>query len=194
MLGLERGELRVDTPYRLFRALRNVQSRYVFPALGLLNLGWLLVGVGLMTGPAERRRAHRNLAQVLGIALLCLTIWILTFLSEPIVQHASYATLQLLFAGLAGAEDGKRKVFRDSAIENLTEFFDRFRHLSLSSDSQLDELVDQAQRVVRGIGPQQLRDDQTLRQHVATELSAVQSVLDGLLVDRPRRNILRRPR
>jgi hypothetical protein len=33
-----------------------------------------------------------------------------------------------------------------------------------------------------------------LRQHVATEMSRVQSVLDGLLVDRPRRNILRRPR
>jgi hypothetical protein len=42
--------------------------------------------------------------------------------------------------------------------------------------------------------PQQLRDDMPLRQRVATQLSAVESVLDGLLVDRPRRNILRRPR
>ena len=33
-----------------------------------------------------------------------------------------------------------------------------------------------------------------LRQQVATQLSGVQSVLDGLLVDRPRRNILRKPR
>jgi hypothetical protein len=39
-----------------------------------------------------------------------------------------------------------------------------------------------------------LRDDQGLRQHVATEMSRVQSVLDGLLVDKPRRNILRRPK
>ena len=109
--------------------------------------------------------------------------------TEELAKLTSHLTERL-----AGAEDGKQKVFRDSAIENLTEFFDRFRHLSLSSDSQLDELVDQAQRVVRGVGPQQLRDDQTLRQHVATELSAVQSVLDGLLVDRPRRNILRRPK
>ncbi len=95
---------------------------------------------------------------------------------------------------LAGNEDGRPKVFRDSVVENLTEFFDRFRHLSLGSDAQLDELVDQAQRVVRGIEPQQLRDNQTLRQHVATELSSVQATLDGLLIDRPRRNILRRPR
>jgi hypothetical protein len=33
-----------------------------------------------------------------------------------------------------------------------------------------------------------------MRQQIATQLSGVQSVLDGLLVDRPRRNILRRPK
>ncbi len=33
-----------------------------------------------------------------------------------------------------------------------------------------------------------------LRQDVATQLAAVGSVLDGLMVDRPRRNIMRQPR
>jgi hypothetical protein len=45
--------------------------------------------------------------------------------------------------------------------------------------------------VVRGIEPQQLRDNENLRQRVTSQLAGVQSVLDGLLVDRPRRNILR---
>lgn len=93
---------------------------------------------------------------------------------------------------LSGSDDGKPKVFRDSAVENLREFFDRFRHLNIRSDQQLDDLVSQAQRVVRGVEPQQLRDNQALRQQVASQLSGVQSVLDGLLVERPRRNILRR--
>ncbi len=93
---------------------------------------------------------------------------------------------------LAGTEDARPKVFRDSAVENLTEFFDRFRHLNVSSNEQLDELVGRAQQIVSGVQPQQLRDSQALRQQVATQLSGVQSVLDGLLVDRPRRNILRR--
>jgi len=95
---------------------------------------------------------------------------------------------------LSGAEDGKPKTFRNSAVNNLTEFFDRFRQLNVRSDEQLDSLVADAQQVIRGVEPQALRDDQGLRQHVATELSRVQSVLDGLLVDRPRRNILRRPK
>ena len=95
---------------------------------------------------------------------------------------------------LTGQLDGKPKVFRDSAIENLTEFFERFRQLSISSNEQLDELVEQAQQVVQGVQPQTLRDNHALRQTIASELSAVQNVLDDLLVDRPRRNILRRPR
>ena len=95
---------------------------------------------------------------------------------------------------LSGSEDGKPKVFRDSAVENLSEFFGRFRQLNIGSNDQLDQLVDQVQSIVRGVNPQELRDKNSLRQYVATELSAVQATLDGLLVDRPRRNILRRPK
>ncbi len=95
---------------------------------------------------------------------------------------------------LSGQADGRPKVFRDSTVENLSEFFQRFGSLNVSSSQQLDRLVADAQRVIRGVQPQALRDNRGLRQHVVTELARVQSVLDGLLVDRPRRNILRRPR
>ena len=47
--------------------------------------------------------------------------------------------------------------------------------------------MNQAQQVVQGVQGQQLRDSADLRQHVATQLAGVQSVLDGMLVDRPRR-------
>ena len=93
---------------------------------------------------------------------------------------------------LAGQADGKPKVFRDSAVNNLAEFFDRFKQLNVRSNEDLDALVDQCQGIVRGVQPQALRDNQLLRQQVATELGQVESLLDALLVDRPRRNILRR--
>jgi hypothetical protein len=93
---------------------------------------------------------------------------------------------------ISGQEDGKPKIFRDSAVENLSEFFERFGQLNVRSNEQLDNLVAQARRIVRGVEPQDLRESVSLRQHVATQLAGVQSVLDGLLVDRPRRNILRR--
>jgi len=95
---------------------------------------------------------------------------------------------------LSGDDDGRPKVFRDSAVTNLNEFFARFRALSVHSSDQLDELVERAQQVLHGVPPQHLRDNGALRQQIATQLAGVQSSLDGLLIDRPRRNIQRRPR
>ena len=95
---------------------------------------------------------------------------------------------------LSGENDGQPKIFRDSVVGNLVQFFDRFRTLNIRSNDQLDELVEQVQDIVQGRSPQQLRDNDALRQSVATQLTEVQNALDDLLVDRPRRNILRRPR
>lgn len=95
---------------------------------------------------------------------------------------------------LNGEPGGRQKVFRNSAVDNLRDFFERFRSLNVGTNAELDRLVDQAQGIVSGVRPQSLRDNSGLRQEVATKLSGVQSVLDGLLVDRPRRNIIRKPR
>jgi hypothetical protein len=91
---------------------------------------------------------------------------------------------------LSGDADEK-KIFRDSAVTNLSEFFERFKHLNVGSSDQLDELIGQAQRLVQGVKPQSLRDDQDLRRQVADRLGQVQAQLDGMMVDAPRRRIIR---
>ena len=88
-------------------------------------------------------------------------------------------------------EDGQPLVFRDSAVGNLTEFFERFRSLNVRSNDQLDALVAQAQRAVRGVEARDLREGEGLRRAVATQLNQVQASLDEMLVERPRRRILR---
>lgn len=88
-------------------------------------------------------------------------------------------------------EDGRPKVFRDSAVGNLSEFFERFKSLNVRSNAQLDALVAQAQQAVRGVVAQDLRQSGDLRQRVASQLSSVQSALDGMMVERPRRKIIR---
>jgi hypothetical protein len=45
---------------------------------------------------------------------------------------------------LSGDEDGRPKIFRDSAITNLREFFARFQDLNVGSNQQLDQLVQRA--------------------------------------------------
>ncbi|MGB4707077.1 MAG: hypothetical protein WBH28_01335 [Fuerstiella sp.] len=93
---------------------------------------------------------------------------------------------------ISGTDDGKPKVFRDSAVENMQQFFERFQSLNIHSNEQLDDLVNRAEQLMSGVQPQQLRRSETTRQHIATGLASVQSTLDQLLVDRPRRNIQRR--
>lgn len=92
---------------------------------------------------------------------------------------------------ISGAGDGKPKIFRDTAVTNLHEFFERFRTLSVRSDADLERLVDQAQQLLQGVEPRALRHSSSARQQLVTQLSAVQSSLDGLLVDRPRRTLIR---
>ncbi|MGE0608435.1 MAG: hypothetical protein AB7O62_15170 [Pirellulales bacterium] len=61
---------------------------------------------------------------------------------------------------LSGDDDGRTKIFRDSAIENFQEFFTRFRTLNVRSSVELDTLVEPARRMLQGIDPQELRDSQ----------------------------------
>jgi hypothetical protein len=95
---------------------------------------------------------------------------------------------------LAGESDGAPKVFRDSAVTNLLEFFERFRRLNIRSNADLDQLVTDARRIVSNVAPQELRDRANLRDRVAAQLSQVEASLEGWMTDRPRRSILRRSR
>lgn len=94
---------------------------------------------------------------------------------------------------LNGQDDGRPKVFRDTAVTNLREFFERFRMLNVRSNEQLDQLIANAQQMLGGVDPQELRDSSRLRTQIVSDLTQVKTTLDGLMVDRPRRNILRRP-
>ena len=115
-------------------------------------------------------------------------------LAEQMFQHQLAELVEHLVERLSADESGKQKTFRDSTITNLDDFFSRFRQLNIGSNEELGQLVEQAQSVIRGVEPQRLRDNDTLRQRIATKMSAVQASLDGMMIDRPRRNILRKVR
>jgi MFS family permease len=78
--------------------LRRAQFLQVGPSLGVLNVGWLALAVGLTTG-----RRNRLLERALGVGCLGLLVWVGIFLSRPYVHVSSYATMLLLFTGLSYA-------------------------------------------------------------------------------------------
>ena len=82
-------------------------------------------------------------------------------------------------------------MFRDSMIANLSRDRLRFSQLNVRSNPDLDRLVAQAQDLVRGVAPQDLRDDVGLRRLVASEMAGVQAQVERMIVDAPLRRIIR---
>jgi hypothetical protein len=107
------------------------------------------------------------------------------FLSEfgKLVSH--------LAERLTGGDGNEPRIFRDSAVTNLRDFFEKFRTLNVRSNPELDALVEDAMQLVRGVTPRDLRDNGTLRQQVAEEMARVQTQVGALMVERPRRQLVR---
>jgi hypothetical protein len=92
---------------------------------------------------------------------------------------------------LASSETGERRVFRNSAVTNLADFFARFQQLNVRSNPELDALVEEAQRLVQNVSPQDLRDNDSLRQQIANEMTRVREQVEGLITEAPRRRLVR---
>ena len=126
----------------------------------------------------ELKRAGERLDQAVELAQSALTEEF-----GRLVEH--------LAERLTDEAGGRPKTFRDSSLGNLLAFFDRFRQAGLRGSDDLDRLVSQAQDLVRGIRPGDLRKSDGLRERIAGDLTRVGRQLETLLVDRPRRKIVR---
>lgn len=102
---------------------------------------------------------------------------------QKLVQH--------LAERLEPGQDNQKKVFRDSTIDNLLDFFKRFKELHLGGSEQLESLVGQAEDILKGFTPKELRDNKALRQDIAKDLATVKEKLNTLVVNAPRRQIIR---
>ena len=101
------------------------------------------------------------------------------------------AELQELVTNLAErlrpGPDGQRKVLRDSAVENLREFFTRFKSLNVGSNAELDRVVAQAEQVLGTADAATLRTDADARLNIADRLGQVGEALAQAVVTPPRR-------
>ena len=84
---------------------------------------------------------------------------------------------------------GKKKSLTPSAINAMTDFVARFRTLNVSSGSDLEKLVNQAEHLTRNIDLNVLKKDQTQQGQLFTAIDAVKASLDQMIVDAPTRKI-----
>lgn len=85
--------------------------------------------------------------------------------------------------------DGKPKVFRNSAVTNLGEFFARFQNMNVRQNSELTALVQQAEQILGGVDPNDLRKDASLKTSIAAKMEQVKAALDTMVQDAPTRAI-----
>lgn len=86
--------------------------------------------------------------------------------------------------------DGKKKVFKESTVNNLNEFFQRFKELHLGGNEELEKLIENAQELVKGIEPKELRQHDLLRAQIVAGLADLNDKIDPLVSKMPRRKII----
>ena len=82
-------------------------------------------------------------------------------------------------------EDGKAKTFKDSTIENMNDFFDRFTKLNFTGETTLTKLVEDAKKALKGIKPAELRKNASQRQNLKESMEKLKTSLSSMMVEAP---------
>lgn len=107
------------------------------------------------------------------------------------------AALREAFAGLVkhlrerleSISGGGKKILAPSAVDNLLEFIDNFKHRNLCEDAELEGLVAQAKNVLAGKDSGLLKSNGKATAEVLGEMKRCEEALSKLVKDRPTRLI-----
>ncbi|MCE5333310.1 MAG: hypothetical protein LLG06_01845 [Desulfobacteraceae bacterium] len=84
-------------------------------------------------------------------------------------------------------EDGKPKKFKDSLVNNFTDFFATFQDRNIFANPKLDEIVEKAKQALTNVTPDGLRQFPDFRQKIKSEMEGVKQIIEDANVDLPRR-------
>lgn len=83
-----------------------------------------------------------------------------------------YGTLRHASDRLGYDENGKKKVFRDTLVENAVELCDMLKNLNVTNDQNLEKARRELESIMLGVSAEELRDD-GMRDIVKTQLDKV---------------------
>jgi hypothetical protein len=69
--------------------------------------------------------------------------------------------------------DPKRKIFRDSLVENAIEVAGLLKHFNIGGDVRLEEMRKQLEDAMRGVDAESLRDSDSLREQTKRKVDAM---------------------
>ena len=83
--------------------------------------------------------------------------------------------------------DGKAKIFRNSAVTNISEFLATFNLRNIGGSEELNAQIGKIKQLIDGIDPESLRANITLKDSVSQGFKDVAGELDKLIIARPSR-------
>lgn len=92
---------------------------------------------------------------------------------------------------LRPGEDGKTRILRQARIERFAEFLRDFPLQNVTRDTELADLAEKARGLLRGVDAEVLRSEPKASRRVEEGLTSIQMELKALVVDAPRRVVLK---
>jgi hypothetical protein len=83
--------------------------------------------------------------------------------------------------------DGRQKVFRDSLVENLSDFFAKLPIRNITGKAELEAVAKRAEAVLQGVDPESLRQNTSIRNYVRDGMGKVKDALDEMITLKPKR-------
>jgi hypothetical protein len=74
---------------------------------------------------------------------------------------------------LTDDDGGKRKIFRDSLVENAIEICGLLKSFNITGDVRMDEMRKQLEDTMRGVDADALRDSDSLREQTKRKVDAI---------------------
>lgn len=87
------------------------------------------------------------------------------------------------------SEDGKKRVLQQRAVDNIVEFAQRFKALSVADDSELDALVRQAEQLAVGLDTKAIKSDTAQRAAMRDAFAGLRTAIDSHIVKAAEREI-----
>lgn len=117
--------------------------------------------------------------------------------AEEMFAEELHELVSTLADRLSPDEKGQRKVFRDTAINNVREFASKFRRLNISGNEQLESLVAEVEGILTTQTPRgpvpvtaaELRGVDWIRQQTQERMAEVATRMASMAVSRPRRKM-----
>jgi len=99
---------------------------------------------------------------------------------QAALRDSMSAFIYQIVERLTPNEDGKKKVFRDSTLANLTDFLDTFAARNITNDTALAELVAKAKDTLRGVSGDDVRTNEAVRDSIKKQFTKVEAVLEKM--------------